>query len=170
IILGAMVAPAIVQMGVPLIAAHLFIFYFGCFASVTPPVALSSYLAASIAKADAVKTALMGLKLSLTAFILPYIFVFSPAMLLMDSSILQIISVVITSIIGVYALSCSLENFMLTKLKIWESFLLFGASILMIIPGIATDLVGISIIGVIMFLQFTKSKNKTELSSMGVRE
>lgn len=168
IILGAMVAPAIVQMGVPLIAAHLFIFYFGCFASVTPPVALSSYLAASIAKADAVKTALMGLKLSLTAFILPYIFVFSPAMLLMDSSIMQIISVVITSIIGVYALSCSLENFMLTKLKIWESFLLFGASILMIIPGIATDLVGISIIGVIMFLQFTKSKNKTELSSMGV--
>ncbi len=170
IILGAMVAPALVQMGVPLIASHLFIFYFGCFASVTPPVALSSYLAASIAKANAVKTALTGLKLSLTAFILPYIFVFSPALLLMDSSVVEIIGVIITSIIGVYALSCSLENFMLTRIKIWERFILFGASILMIIPGISSDIIGIGLIGTVVFSQFIRRKNNTELSSVGVEK
>ncbi|NLX85646.1 MAG: TRAP transporter permease [Clostridiales bacterium] len=170
IILGAMVAPALVKMGVPLIAAHLFIFYFGCFASVTPPVALSSYLAASIAKANAVKTALMGLKLSITAFILPYIFVFSPAMLLMDSTIGKTIGVTITSIIGVYALSCSLERYMLTKIRIWESIILFSASIMMIYPGIITDVIGIGLIGIVVLLQFINKKKGTDLAAMGVEE
>lgn len=170
IILGAMVAPALVKMGVPLIAAHLFIFYFGCFASVTPPVALSSYLAASIAKANAVKTALTGLKLSITAFILPYIFVFSPAMLLMDSTIGKTIGVTITSIIGVYALSCSLERYMLTKIKIWESMILFSASIMMIYPGLTTDIIGIGLIGTVVLLQLINKKKGTDLVTMGVEE
>lgn len=170
IILGAMVAPALVKMGVPLIAAHLFIFYFGCFASVTPPVALSSYLAASIAKANAVKTALTGLKLSITAFILPYIFVFSPAMLLMDSTIGQIIGVIVTSVIGVYALSCSLERYMLTKLKIWESIVLFSASIMMIYPGLTTDIIGIGLVGIVVLLQYINKKKGTDLATVGVEE
>lgn len=73
IILATMVAPALVKLGVPVIAAHLFIFYYGCFAAVTPPVALSAYVAAAIAKADPFKTAFTGWKLALSAFIMPFI-------------------------------------------------------------------------------------------------
>lgn len=167
IILGTMVAPAIEQMGVPTIAAHLFIFYFGCFAGLTPPVALSSYLAASIAKADAMKTALTGLKLALTAFILPYIFVLSPAMLLMDSSIVEIIGVIISSFVGVYALSCSLERYMFTKMEMWKSIMLFFAAIILIIPGLTTDLIGIGLTAIIMYLQHKKLKLNKGLNLEG---
>jgi len=150
IILGSMVAPALVQMNVPIVAAHLFIFYFGCMASVTPPVALSSYLAAAIAKGDSVKTALNGLKLALAAFILPYIFALSPRLLLLDTNVTQALIATGTAILGVVALASCLENYFFGKLRVYERVLMAVAAIVLMSPGWMSDIAGIVILGLIM--------------------
>ncbi|KJS88354.1 MAG: C4-dicarboxylate ABC transporter permease [Peptococcaceae bacterium BICA1-8] len=160
IILGTMVAPALVKMGIPIVAAHLFIFYYGCFAAVTPPVALSSYLAASIAKADAIKTSLVGLKLCLTAFLLPFIFALSPSLLLIDTTPIKILSVLVTSVIGVFALSASLESYLFGRIGKLQQVLLFIAAIVLIKPDIKTDLLGLGIIAVVSVIQFTIKRQK----------
>src|SRR6056297_176625 len=150
IILGSMVAPALVQMNVPIVAAHLFIFYFGCMASVTPPVALSSYLAAAIAKGDSVKTALNGLKLALAAFILPYIFALSPRLLLLDTNVTQALMATGTAILGVVALASCLENYFFGKLKVYERIMMAVAALVLMNPGWMSDIAGIVILGLIM--------------------
>lgn len=150
IILGSMVAPALVQMDVPIVAAHLFIFYFGCMASVTPPVALSSYLAAAIAKGDSVKTALNGLKLALAAFILPYIFALSPRLLLLDTNVTQALIATGTAILGVVALASCLENYFFGKLRIYERIMMAVAALVLMNPGWMSDIAGIVILGLIM--------------------
>ena len=158
IILGSMVAPALVLMDVPVVAAHLFIFYFGCFAAVTPPVALSSYLAAAIAKADSVKTALSGLKLALAAFILPFIFALSPELLLINTSPIKTLRVVGSALIGVFALGSALENYMMGKLFVIERILMFIAALILIKPGIGTDITGLAIVLTIGLIRYFKSK------------
>ncbi|MBN1828025.1 MAG: TRAP transporter permease [Deltaproteobacteria bacterium] len=153
IILGTMVAPALIRMNVPVVAAHLFIFYYGCFAAVTPPVALSSYLAASIAKADPIKTALTGLKLTSTAFLLPFIFAVSPSLLLIDTTPSKTISVVVTAVIGVYALSCGLQNHLFGKMNILLRIMLLVAALVLIKPGAVTDLIGLGLVAFVSIIQ-----------------
>src|SRR6056297_2095449 len=164
IILGSMVAPALVQMNVPIVAAHLFIFYFGCMASVTPPVALSSYLAAAIAKGNAVKTALNGLKLALAAFILPFIFALSPELLMLNSTPAKTTIIVFTSLAGIYALASSLENYALGELKIYERIPLFIAAILLLIPSVTTDITGILMLVMIVGKQYISIKKDRQLA------
>jgi len=146
IILGAMVAPALTKMGIPVIAAHLFIFYYGCCAAVTPPVALSSYLAAAIAKADPLKTAFTGLKLTSTAFLMPFIFALSPALLLLDTTLTQTLGVLLSAVIGVMALSWSLQGYMKKPLGVVFRLMLFAAAMVLIKPGLWSDLTGIAVI------------------------
>ena len=131
IILGSMVAPALVKLNISVVAAHLFIFYFGCMASVTPPVALSSYLAAAIARADSVKTALQGLKLSSSAFILPFVFALSPRILLLDTTVGAAIIATITATLGVMALSACLEGYFIGTLPLLIGLILLSAIILL---------------------------------------
>jgi TRAP transporter 4TM/12TM fusion protein len=156
IILGAMVAPALVKMGVPVVAAHLFIFYYGCFAAVTPPVALSSYLAAAIAKADPFKTAMTGLKLTSTAFLMPFIFAMSPALLLLDTPVIETLAVLVSAVIGVMALSWSLQGYLTRPLNIFLRIVLFIAAIVLIKPGLVTDIIGISIILFVLLYQIVQ--------------
>ncbi len=165
IILGSMVAPALVQMGIPVVAAHLFIFYFGCFAAVTPPVALSSYLAAAIAKAEPVKTALTGLKLAMAAFILPFVFSLSPELLLINTSPVKIIRVLITASLGVIALASALENYLLIRLRFIERLMLFIAAVILIKPGLSTDIPGLIILIIVMILKYfeTRKMKKEEI-------
>ncbi len=146
IILGSMVAPALVKLNVPIVAAHLFIFYFGCMAAVTPPVALSSYLAAAIAKGDSVKTALNGLKLALAAFILPYIFALEPRLLLIDATVGKAALATTTATLGVIALASCLENYFFGKLLVYERFLLGAAALVLMYPGWVSDLAGFVIL------------------------
>jgi TRAP transporter 4TM/12TM fusion protein len=161
IILGTMVAPALVTMNVPIVAAHLFIFYFGCMAAVTPPVALSSYLAAAIAKGDAVQTALHGLKLALAAFILPYVFAVQPALLLLDTTIMQALAAILTAILGVIALASCLENyFFFGRLVMFERILLGGASLVLMYPGWISDAIGIVVLCIIYFSVKLSKKNR----------
>jgi TRAP transporter 4TM/12TM fusion protein len=158
IILGSMVAPSLVKLDVPIVAAHLFIFYYGCMASVTPPVALSSYLAAAIAKGNAVKTALNGLKLASAAFILPFIFALSPELLMINSTPMKTTVIVLTSLAGIYALASSLENYALKELKTYERIPLFIAAILLLIPSATTDIAGLGIMMLIIGRQFVSIK------------
>lgn len=161
IILGSMVAPALVKMNVPIVAAHLFIFYFGCMASVTPPVALSSYLAAAIAKADSVKTALNGLKLASSAFILPFIFALSPQLLLINTTPLKAVMVTGSAILGVVALASCLENYLFGELKIYQRGLVGVAALTLMFPGWSTDIVGLGIIIAISVVNAISNRKKT---------
>ncbi|MDD2206682.1 MAG: TRAP transporter permease [Aminobacterium sp.] len=162
IILGSMVAPALVKLSVPVVAAHLFIFYFGCMASVTPPVALSSYLAAAIAKADSVKTALQGLKLSSSAFILPFVFALSPRILLLNTSLGSATTAIITATLGVVALSASLEGYLMGRLPLLLRAVAGVAAICLIDPGWLGDVIGLVILSVILLSQIIARKKRYE--------
>lgn len=153
IVLASMAAPAIMKFGVPIMAAHLFIFYFGIIADLTPPVALAAYAGAGIAGADPVKTGMTGLKLALAGFMIPYIFAYNPALLLIDTNLPEIVLIVITSVLGAFALALAGSGFWTRKLNIIERIILLGASVSLIFPGIVTDGIGLAILVGMWFLQ-----------------
>jgi len=163
VILAAMVAPAIVELNVNPIAAHMFIFYFGVFAAVTPPVALTSYLAASIANGDSTKTAVEGFKLSLAAFIVPFIFVTSPDMLLIDTNAVNVIRILITSYIGIKALGASCQGYLLRPTNKFERTLLFICAIGSIDPNLITDLICVPVFLIITFVQYLAIKKSKQV-------
>ncbi len=152
IILAILVVPALVKVGVYPLAAHLFVFYFGTIAGITPPMAPDAFVAAGIADSPMMKTAFSACRLVLVIFILPYIFVYNNA-LLMVGSFWEIIWVSFTALLGVFALSCALQNFMGRKLPLLLRLILFGASISLIVPEYRTDLAGILVLFLIMLYQ-----------------
>jgi TRAP transporter 4TM/12TM fusion protein len=143
IVCVAVVGQTLVGAGVPLMTTHLFIFYFAILSTVTPPVALSSYTAAAIAKCNPNKTGFQGLRLALVAFIVPFMFTFGES-LLMNGTPPLIIQTVITAIIGVICLSGALEGYIMGKLNPIQRILLFAAALLFIDPGLVTDLAGLA--------------------------
>jgi TRAP transporter 4TM/12TM fusion protein len=164
IILGTMAAPALINIGIPMPAAHLFIFYFGCMAAVTPPVALSSFLAAGIAGGKPMGTAIQGLKLSLAAFLLPFIFALNPTLLFYETTIGEFIIVAITSMVGIVALAASIEGYILSKISNVERIILFVSAILLLIPGTLTDVIGVAIILIIIIKNlYSKKRMETNL-------
>ena len=153
-IMAATCAPILVQMGVPTVAAHFFVFYFGIVADLTPPVALAAYAGAAIAEASPMKTAVTATKLAIGAFIVPYAFAMSPAMLLIDTNILEVILICITAFIGICCISASLEGFLLEHMPWYERLLCLAGGLMLIIPGTATDLGGIALAAIVLALQF----------------
>jgi TRAP transporter 4TM/12TM fusion protein len=152
IILAILVVPALIKIGVYPLAAHLFVFYFGTIAGVTPPMAPDAFVAAGIADSPMMKTALTACRLAIVIFILPYIFVYNNA-LLMVGDFWQIIHVSITALLGVYALSAAVQNFLGKKLPLLLRIVLFGTALSLIIPGYKTDLLGIILLFSIIFYQ-----------------
>lgn len=161
LILAILIAPVLIDMGVAPLAAHLFIFYFGIISAVTPPVALAAYAAAGISGADPFKTGYTAWKLSLSGFILPYMFVANPV-LLMKGQLLDILLACISATVGIYALSTALQGYFLIKTNIMERLLLFGASLTLIHPSLITDTIGYGVLG-ITFLSQILSKKKLAL-------
>ncbi|MGM0419700.1 MAG: TRAP transporter permease [Bacillota bacterium] len=159
IIVATLTAPALTRLGVPIIAAHLFILYFGVLADDTPPVGLAAYAAAAVAGSDPVKTGLLGFKFDLAAFILPFIFVYSPMMLMIDVTWYKLIWIVITALIGMYAWSAGIQNYLFTRTRWWERIGLLGFAILSTVPNIQFDLIGLAGI----FLIYVTQKKKAEL-------
>lgn len=163
-IMAATCAPILIKMGVPDLAAHFFVFYFGIVADLTPPVALAAYAGAAIARANPMKTALNSTKLAIGAFIIPYIFALNPAMLFINTSALEVILICITSVVGMFAVSAALEGYLLYHMKWYERVVSIVGGLLMIYPGIKTDLIGLGILVVVVFIQFLKrNKDKTTL-------
>ena len=158
VITSTIAAPALEQMGVPVLAAHMFVFYFGIIADVTPPVALAAYAGAGISGGNALKTGVHASKLAIAAFIIPYVFVLSPVLLMVDATPLAIVSVTLTALLGMIAISSALCGFLADHCRPYERILLIIAGLLMIKPGGITDLVGLVLFVVILVMQYRRAK------------
>lgn len=150
VLLVIMVAPALEQLGIPALVSHMFVFYFGCFSVLTPPVALASMAAASIAEADFWKTGLASARIAIVGFILPFAFVYNPQLILQGASVSMIMPLVAT-FVGIYALASGLTGFFLFPLKWPLRVLSVVSAILLVDPGLMTSLVGFAV-AVFVFL------------------
>ncbi|MBW1999474.1 MAG: TRAP transporter permease [Deltaproteobacteria bacterium] len=152
IVLAILVVPALIKMGIYPLAAHLFVFYFGVIAGITPPMAPDAFIAAGIADSPMMKTALTACRLALVIFILPYIFVHNNALLLVGSAA-EILHVSITAFFGVLALASAIQNYLGGRLPIHMRLLLFLGGTCLIYPGWITDLGGMFIVVTMLFLR-----------------
>ncbi len=155
VIMATITAPILIKMGIPMLAAHMFVFYFGIVADITPPVALAAYAGSAIAKSNPLKTGVTATRLAITAFIVPYIFAFSPEMLIIgsDKPWYEIVLLVVTALCGIYIISAGMEGYMYKHMPWWERILALAGGLCMIIPGIVTDAVGLALIILVFILQ-----------------
>ena len=165
-IMAATCAPILIRMGVPAVAAHFFVFYFGIVADLTPPVALAAYAGAAIAQANPMKTALTSTKLAIAAFIVPYVFALNPAMLLVDTTIGEVILICITSLVGIFAISAALEGYVFHKIPWFLRITCAAGGLMLIYPGLVTDTAGLLLVGASLLIQYVGGKSqKTCLAS-----
>ncbi len=150
------------EIGIPTMAAHFFVFYFGIVADITPPVALAAYAGSAIAKAPPMKTALNATRLAIAAFIVPYIFAFNPAMLFVDTNAIEVVQIVVTALLGIFGVSAGLSGFLYRKMNPVIRLLSAVGGLTLLIPGIATDVIGLVILAAVVVLQ--KSLAKKEAS------
>jgi TRAP transporter 4TM/12TM fusion protein len=152
IMVAALAVPALVEMGVVPLAAHLFAFYFACISAITPPVAIAAYAGAGLAGAPAMKTGWMSVRLAAAGFIVPYMFVYGPQLLLLgDWSRILLASG--TALIGCYALGAAITGWLRRATAIWERVVLFGAALILIAPVGYASFWGVALIGVVHFVQ-----------------
>ena len=159
-IMASTCAPILITIGVPQVAAHFFVFYFGIVADITPPVALAAYAGSAIAKAPPMKTAFNASKLAIAAFIVPYIFAMNPAMLLIDTTPLQVVIVVATSIIGIFGVASGLNGYLFKPMNPLIRIAMIAAGLLMMDPTVTTDLIGIVLMAAVVLWLYTGSKKK----------
>jgi len=157
-IMAATCAPILIRMGVPVIAAHFFVFYFGIVADLTPPVALAAYAGAAIAQANPMKTALTATKLAIAAFIVPYVFAMNPALLLIDTSIGEVILICITSVVGIFGVSSALEGYLFRPIPWYLRIASAVGGLCLIYPGLVTDTLGLLLVGGMCVLMYFSAK------------
>ena len=158
-IMASTCAPILVQMDFPLVAAHFFVFYFGIVADITPPVALAAYAGAAIAKANPMKTGINATKLAVAAFIVPYIFAYSPAMLFDNvSSAFEVVQIVVSALIGLFGVAAALNGFVYKKIPMLFRLAMAAGGLCMMIPGTVTDLAGLLLVGAIVAYQYLSNK------------
>ena len=157
-IMASTCAPILITIGVPKVAAHFFVFYFGIVADITPPVALAAYAGSAIAKSNPMKTGINATKLAIAAFIVPYIFCMNPAMLLIDVTALDIIQIIITSLVGLFGVAAALEGYVISSMHWTVRILSAAGGLMMMIPGTMTDIIGIALLAVVIIVQTVKSK------------
>lgn len=161
ILLATLVAPALQKVGIPMMSAHLFVFYFGLLSMVTPPVALASFAAANIAHARAGDTSVEAMKLAWPAYIVPFLFLFAPSLILQDTP-LRVIWALLTAVIGIYMVTAGMVGFMRRQLGLGMRTLLILGGMLALVPeglfagGIWTDAAGLSIVAVYIFLELLR--------------
>jgi TRAP transporter 4TM/12TM fusion protein len=174
VIMATVTAPIVVQMGVPLLAAHLFVFYFGIIADITPPVALAAYAGSAIARSDPMRTGVTASRLGVAALIVPYIFAMNPQMLFLNpfanpadplyyqtyASAISMIQVSLTALVGIAGIGAALTGFVSAKLNWWERILALIGGLLLVDPRGMTDLVGISIVIVVLATQGIRAKRQ----------
>ena len=153
IITVTIAAPALIELGIAPLAAHLFCFYFAMFANITPPVALASFAAAGISGGNPMKTGIVSIKLALAGFIIPYMFVYNNQLLLMNTNILQGIQVALTACVGVFLISAVVEGYFHTKVNIFMRLVMLAGAFLLIDSALLTDLTGVGIFVASIFIQ-----------------
>lgn len=147
IVLAILVVPALIKMGVYPLAAHLFVFYFATIAGITPPMAPDAFVAAGIAEAPMMRTAFTACRLAIVIFIIPFMFVYNNALLLVGS-LGQILQVCVTAFFGVMALACAAQNYLGGRLSVLQRLIMFVGAACLIYPGLKTDLTGLVIVAV----------------------
>jgi TRAP transporter 4TM/12TM fusion protein len=158
VICSTIAAPALVMQGVPILAAHMFVFYFGIVADITPPVALAAYAGASIARSDPFRTGLEATKLAIGAIIVPYVFCYNPSLLLIDTTPVQLTQNLITASCGMFGVGAAMIGYCLAPMH-WLERLLFAAAGLMLIdPGSLTDITGLGLLVMGMVYQWRKNQ------------
>ena len=169
IVLATMAVPAITKLGVNLMSAHLFILYFGVVADVTPPVALAAYAGAGIAGANSMKTGFQAFKLAIGAFIIPYIFVINPHLIMVDSivgttvnwlPVTAALPTIVTALIGTICLAGTVESYLFGNLRIWQRIILLLAAFALLDPKLLTDAIGLAALAFIFVTQKMLNKNK----------
>ncbi len=156
IITSTIAAPALIQLGVHPLAAHMFVFYFGIVADITPPVALAAYAGAGIAKSNPFWTGVTATKLAIGAFLTPYIFVYNTSMLWVGASWYMVLQTLITSCIGMTAIGAAMIGFFFAPMNWLERGLFFGGGLMMVVPGTYTDLLGMVLLMALVVFQRSK--------------
>ena len=159
IVTSTMAAPALFLLGVPPMAAYMFVFYFGIAADLTPPVALAAYAGAGIAGSDPMKTGITAFKLALAGFIVPYIYVYNPILLFINVDPLTMVQAICTALIGVFLLAMSTIGFFKAHMPWYLRITAFVGALGLLTPGTITDLCGLAVLVVIYFIQSRKAKN-----------
>ncbi|MCW5746724.1 MAG: TRAP transporter large permease subunit, partial [Alphaproteobacteria bacterium] len=162
---AALLVPAIIKLGVTPMAAHMFAFYFSCLSAVTPPVALAVYAAASIGGASLWGSGVQAVKFAAAGFIVPFFFIYNPA-LLFAGSWEEIVRAVVTGLVGFVALAAGLEGQFLRPASWFERLLFVAAAFLLIDPGITTDIIGLAVLAAALVLQ--KVRNVRAVPAGGV--
>jgi TRAP transporter 4TM/12TM fusion protein len=158
-ICASVLAPALIQLNVPELAAHLFIFYYACLSALTPPVALASFAAAAIANAKTWDVGWQGMRFAIAGYIIPFLMVLGPAMVL-EGTAIEIVTTVITGAIGVIALAGSVQNYMLTRCLLWERGVLLVAALVLMKPGLATDAFGLTLFVFVSVVQLVRRQKR----------
>ena len=164
-IMASTCAPILIKMGFPLVAAHFFVFYFGIVADITPPVALAAYAGSAIAKGNPMKTGINATKLAIAAFIVPYIFAYSPAMLFVNvTSVWEVIQIVLSALLGIFGVAAGLEGFVLRKMNWLYRIVCLVGGLGLMIPGAISDLVGLVLIGGVFVIQYLQNKKERKIA------
>jgi TRAP-type uncharacterized transport system fused permease subunit len=157
IVAATMAAPALIKIGVIPIAAHLFAFYFGNISNITPPVALAAFAGAGIAGANPNQVGWTAVRLGIAAFIVPFMFVYAPELLIQQGTPLNILWAVVTAIIGVVGLGAAGARYLITNATRFEQVMLFTGALGLIKPGIITDAIGFGCLALVLILQKRRS-------------
>ncbi|MEW6045535.1 MAG: TRAP transporter permease [Bacillota bacterium] len=169
VITSTIAAPALLRLGVPLLSAHMFVFYYGVVADITPPVALAAYAGSGIAGSNPMKTGVTGTRLAIGAFLVPYMFVFSPVLLMQDVTVWRAVHVLATSLAGMFGVAVALGGYMRTSLAVWARVLLAAGGVMMIDPGLVTDLAGGTMLATVAALQWWKGRPAKGLAGVSAR-
>lgn len=159
VVLATVATSALVKIGVPVLSAHLFVFYFGIVSGITPPVAITSYVAAGIAKADPIKTSFQAFRIAIAGFLLPYMFVYNPALLLQGDT-LTVIRSAITSCIGLVAFAAVIQGYLVHATPVWQRLLLLVSALALVDPGLMTDVIGIIPVAIVFVFQLIAEKKR----------
>jgi TRAP transporter, 4TM/12TM fusion protein len=153
VIMATTCAPILIKMGVPTLAAHMFVFYFGIVADITPPVALAAYAGSAIAGSNPMKTAFNATKLAIAAFIVPYIFALNPAMLFIDTTPWQVITIIFTALLGIFGVALGTEGFLFRRISPLLRVVSAIGGLTLLYPGAVSDLIGLVLVGGVIAYQ-----------------
>lgn len=165
IILAVLGTPPLIKLGVNVVAAHLFVLYFGVISGLTPPVAITAYTAAGIAESNPTRTAILSTKIGIGGFLLPFAFVLNPELLLQTGNVLVIIQVLFTSFVGCIAFAVFVQGYLFTSISIFQRIGFFIASMFLIQSHYITDIIGFGMLALLIVLNLKKSKRDYEISS-----
>ena len=157
-IMASTCAPILIQLGFPAVAAHFFVFYFGIVADITPPVALAAYAGSAIAKSSPMKTGVNATRLAIAAFIVPYVFAYSPAMLLVDTTPAQVALIVVTALLGVFGVAAGIGGYIFSNTNPVLRLVIIAGGLMLLVPGTLTDIIGVALVAVVCVADYVKSK------------